>query len=176
MKKLIYALMAGFYLALMVPAAVWAGEPSGPYMGSKAFERMKDLVGVWEGTSNMPKEGEKVKVEYRLSSGGSTIVETLLPGTPHEMVTVYYDNKGKLAMTHYCALANQPTMKLRKEDPKSLDFTFSGGANIDPKKDAYMGAVTITFVDKDRIVEKWTLFKGGKKQETSVFELSRVAQ
>ena len=176
MKKSIYALVAGVYLLFVGLPMAYAGEHSHlPYSGSKEFERMKELAGVWEGTSNnMPKEGGKVRVEYRLSSGGSSIVETLFPGTPHEMVSVYFDNKGQLTMTHYCALRNQPRMKLQKADAQNLNFMFAGGTNIDPKKDAYMRSLTITFVDKNRIVEKWTLFAGGQEKETSVFELSRV--
>ena len=176
MKRSIYALMVSVFLLLIGSAIVLAGEHSlGPYSGSKGFERMKELVGVWEGTSNMGKGGEKVRVEYRLSSGGSSIVETFLPGTPHEMVSVYYDNKGQLTMTHYCALRNQPKMKLQKADGQNLNFVFVGGTNIDPKKDAYMHSLTISFVDKNRIIEKWTLFKEGKKQEESVFDLTRVS-
>ena len=175
MKKTIYALMAGVCLLLLGSAIVFAGEHSlVPYSGSKAFERMKELAGVWEGTSNMAKEGERVRVEYRLSSGGSSIVETLSPGTPHEMVSVYFDNKGQLTMTHYCALRNQPRMKLQKADAQNLNFVFAGGTNIDPKKDAYMHSLTITIVDKNHIIEKWTLFKEGKEQEKSIFELTRV--
>ena len=175
MKKTIYVVMAGVYLLLVGLTTTFAGEHAlGPYSGSKEFERLKGLEGVWEGTSNMSKEGQRVKVEYRLSSGGSSVVDTLFPGTPHEMVSVYFDNKGQLTMTHYCALRNQPTMKLQKADARNLNFMFAGGTNIDPKKDAYMRSLTITFVDQNRIIEKWTSFKGGKEEETSVFELSRV--
>jgi hypothetical protein len=176
MKKSIYALVAGVYLLFVGLVMAYAGEHSHlPYSGSKEFERMKELAGVWEGTSNnMPQEGGKVRVEYRLSSGGSSVVETLFPGTAHEMVSVYYDNKGQLTMTHYCALRNQPRMKLQKADAQNLNFMFVGGTNIDPKKDAYMRSLTITFVDKNHIIEKWTLFENGKEKETSVFELSRV--
>jgi hypothetical protein len=168
------AMAVTFLLFLGLTMADGADHSSAPYAGSKEFERMKELVGVWEGTANMPREGEKVRVEYRLSSEGSTIVETLLPGTPHEMVSVYFDNKGQLTMTHYCALRNQPRMKIQKADARNLNFMFAGGTNLDSKKDAYMRSLTITVVDKDRIVEKWTLFEGGKEKETTVFELSRV--
>jgi len=175
MKKSTYALGAGVYLLFIGLFMAYAGErPDLPYSGSKGFERMKQLAGVWEGTSNMPKEGEKVRVEYRLSSGGSTVVETLFPGTAHEMISVYYDNKGQLTMTHYCALRNQPRMKLRNADAQNLHFMFVGGSNIDPKKDAHMHSLTISFIDKDHIIQKWTLFVDGKEKETSVFELSRV--
>ena len=175
MEKAIYIPMVGIYLLLLGLAIAFAGEHSlGPYTGSKEFERLKELAGVWEGTANMLKEGEKLRVEYRVSSGGSSIVETHFPGTPHEMVSVYFDNNGKLTMTHYCALRNQPRMKLQKADAHSLFFMFAGGTNIDSKRDAYMRSLTIAFVDKNRIIEKWTLFKEGKEQETSVFELTRV--
>jgi hypothetical protein len=175
MKKSIYALAAVAYLLLVGFSMAYAGEHSNlPYSGSKEFERMKALVGVWEGTSNMSKEGEKVRVEYRLSSGGSSVVETLFPGTPQEMVSVYFDNKGHLTMTHYCALRNQPRMKLQKADAQNLNFMFVGGTNIAPKKDAYMRSLTITVVDRNHIIEKWTLFEDGKEKEMSVFELSRV--
>jgi hypothetical protein len=176
MKKSIYALVAGVYLLFVGLVMAYAGEHSHlPYSGSKEFERMKELAGVWEGTSNnMPQEGGKVRVEYRLSSGGSSVVETLFPGTAHEMVSVYYDNKGQLTMTHYCALRNQPRMKLQNADAQNLHFMFVDGSNIDPMKDAYMHSLTISFVDKDHIIQKWTLFVDGKEKETSVFELSRV--
>ncbi len=175
MKKSIYALAAGGYLLFVGLFVVYAAErPNLPYSGSKEFERMKELAGAWEGTSNMPKEGEKVRVEYRLSSAGSSVVETLFPGTAHEMISVYYDNKGHLVMTHYCALRNQPRLKLQNADAKNLYFIFAGGDNIDPMKDAHMHALTISFIDKDHIVQKWTLFVDGKEKETSIFELSRV--
>jgi hypothetical protein len=175
MKKSLYALVAGVYLLFVGLFMAYAGEHSRlPYSGSKEFERMKELVGVWEGTSNMPEESGKVRVEYRLSSGGSSIVETLFPGTPHEMISVYFDNKGQLTMTHYCALRNQPRMRLQNADAQNLHFTFVDGTNIDPMKDAYMHSLTISFVDKDHIIQKWTLFVDGKEKETSVFELSRV--
>ena len=174
-KKTICALLAGVLLLFFGSAIAFAEEQSlGPYSGSKGFERMKELAGVWQGTSNMAKEGERVRVEYRLSSGGSSIVETLFPGTPHEMVSVYFDNKGQLNMTHYCVLRNQPRMKLQKADAENLNFVFVGGTNIDPKMDTYMNSLTITSVDKNHIVEKWTLFKEGKEQENTVFELTRV--
>ncbi len=175
MRKSTYALAGGVYFLFVGLFTAYAGERSYlPYSGSKEFERMKELVGVWEGTSSMPKEGEKVKVEYRLSSGGSAIIETLFPGKADEMTSVYYDNKGQLTMTHYCALRNQPRMKLQNADDQNLHFLFLDGSNIDPRKDAHMHALTISFVDKDHIIQKWTLFVDGKEKGMSVFELSRV--
>jgi hypothetical protein len=162
-------------LLLVGSFMAYAGQGGGaPYSGSKEYERMKQLIGVWEGTSNMGKEGQTVRVEYRLTAGGSAIVETLFPGTPEEMVSVYHDKKGKLSMTHYCMLQNQPFMKLRKAGADTLNFVFAGGSGINPKKDAHMHALTISFVDKDHIVQNWTYFEDGKEKGVTRLNLSRV--
>ena len=176
MKRIAYILLVLPCLLLVGSFLAYAGEGQGaPYSGSKGYERMKQLVGVWEGTSNMGKEGQKVRVEYRLTAGGSAIVETLFPGTSDEMISVYYDDsKGRLSMTHYCMLQNHPHMKLLKAGADKLDFMFAGGTGIDPKKDTHMHALTISFVDKDHIVQNWTLFEDGKEKEVTRLNLSRV--
>ncbi|MEE9214278.1 MAG: hypothetical protein V3U54_05695, partial [Thermodesulfobacteriota bacterium] len=98
---------------LVLSISVYAGseeEMYKKYTGSPEYEKMKTLAGTWEGTSSMGEEGEKVTVKYEMTSADSAIVETLFPGTPHEMVSVYYDDNGKLSMTHYCMIKNQPNM------------------------------------------------------------------
>ena len=175
MKKTIHISVVVACLMFVGSSLAYAAHGGGgPYSGSKEYERMKQLVGVWEGTSNMGKEGQTVRVEYRLTAGGSTIVETLFPGTPEEMISVYYDRKGKLSMTHYCMLQNRPSMKLLKAEADKLDFTFAGGSGINPKRDPHMHALTVSFVDKDHIVQNWTLFEDGKEKEVTKLNLSRV--
>ena len=119
-------------------------------------------------------EGQPIRVEYRLTAGGSAIVETLFPGTSEEMISVYHDSSGKLSMTHYCMLQNQPHMKLLRAGTDRLDFMFAGGSNVDPKKDSHMHALTILFVDKDHIVQNWSFFEGGKEKSVTRLNLSRV--
>lgn len=164
----------GFILAGMV--VVHAGEHQiAPYTGSAEFEHMKQLVGVWEGTSDMGKAGEKVRVEYRLTAGGSALVETLFPGSGEEMVSLYHDQSGKLVMTHYCMLRNQPKMALAKADARSLELVFAKKGNvIDPTKEKHMHAVSIAFTDNDHIVQKWTLFDKGKDAGGVTLKLTRV--
>ena len=175
MKRITCGLIVFACLLLVGSVVAYAGEGRGaPYSGSKEYERMKQLVGVWEGTSNMGKEGQQVRVEYRLTAGGSAIVETLFPGTPEEMISVYHDNKGKLSMTHYCMLQNQPSMKVVKAGADSLEFSFAGGNGINPKKDTHMHALTISFIDKDHIIHNWTLFENGKEKGVTRLNLSRV--
>src|SRR5258708_4442203 len=91
-----------------------------PPKSSADFERLKSLIGVWQGTETGGHGPADVRVEYRLTAGGSALEEKLFPGTPHEMVSVYYDEDGKLGMTHYCMLGNHPRMTLTKSTAKEM--------------------------------------------------------
>jgi hypothetical protein len=163
-----------FSLACLIVAN--AGEyQSDSYTGSAEFERMKQLVGKWEGASDMGKADEKVNVEYRLTAGGSSLVETLFPGGAEEMVSVYYDQKGKLAMTHYCMLRNRPHMVLKKADAQRIELVFAKkGNDIDPAREKHMHALRITFADNDHITQKWTMFEKGKDTGQVTLTLTRV--
>jgi len=148
------------------------------YKGSHDFERLKQIVGVWEGMTIMNRgvdlEDQKVKLVYKLTSGGSAIVETLFADTPHEMVSVYHDKDGKLTMTHYCMLGNQPQMDLKNADEKSMDFELAPDSKINASKEPHMHALTISFVDNNNIVEKWTLYDQGEEKDSTSFKLTRV--
>jgi len=164
MRRVLSLLCTAVCFFLAGTVVTHAGEhQSAPYNGSPEFERMRQLVGAWEGTSDMGKAGEKVRVEYRLTAGGSALVETLFPGSGEEMVSVYHDQNGKLAMTHYCMLRNQPKMALTKADAQSIELVFAPkGNDINPAIEKHMHAVNIAFTDKDHIVQKWTMFDKGK--------------
>ena len=176
MKRMASLVIAAVCISLAGIAVCRAAEHRpAPYTGTKEFERMKHLVGTWEGTSDMGKEGEKVKVEYRLTAGDSALVETLNPGRADEMISVYHDRRGQLAMTHYCMFHNQPRMSLTKADAQTIELVFSGrGNDLDPEKEKHMHAVRFTFTDKDHLIQKWTLFEKGKEAGVVTFTLTRV--
>ena len=165
-------------VAVMALAAAKAGagmhDPQ-PQKGSKEFERMKTLAGVWEGTSTMMNgTGMPVRVEYRVTGAGSALVETLFPGTPHDMVTVYHDRNGALCMTHYCALGNRPHMALKGSTADTIEMELAPGGEVDANRDTHMHALKVTFDGADRIVHEWTLFDAGKKKDVSMFTFNRV--
>ncbi len=176
MRKVMALLCTAVCFFLAGPHITHAGEYlSAPYKGSLEFERVKQLVGAWEGISSMGKAGEKVRVEYRLTAGGSALVETLSPGSEEEMVSVYHDQQGKLAMTHYCTLRNRPHMTLAKSDSQSLELVFARkGNDIDPAKAKHMHAVSFAFTDNEHIVQKWTMFDKGKNAGEVEFKLTRL--
>src|SRR5690349_10162902 len=101
-------------MGLMVTGLVYAtvdGKMPEPKPGSPELEQIKALAGTWEGTAETDGKTEPAAIEYKVSSMGTVVVETLFPGTPHEMVSIYHDDEnGKLTMTHYCAIGNQPQL------------------------------------------------------------------
>ena len=105
--------VAAFLLVFGVTQAIAQEHEHKPYTGSKALERMKKLVGAWEGTMDMEGKGTmKSTLTYKLNAADSAIVETVFEGMPHEMTSVYHDDsKRRLTMTHYCAEHNQPNWR-----------------------------------------------------------------
>jgi hypothetical protein len=146
--------------------------------GAAQFEEMKKLVGVWKGTAAHGHEGEgEATVIFKLTGAGSALVETLFPGTGHEMVTVYHLDGDDLVLTHYCAVGNQPKMKaVRQGDPKKIEFRFHGGANIDPAKDLHMHDATIEFLDDDHFRAQWVSHSEGKAGPAAKFDMKRVKE
>src|SRR5258705_183016 len=149
MKKQIISVCAMLLLASAV--GLQAAETPAPKPGSPEFERMKALVGTWQGKTDMGNGPVDISVHYRLLAGGSVLEERVFEGTPNEMVSMYYDQGGKLAMTHYCMMGNRPGMVLKSADAKSIKFDFDKTCGINPTKESHMHALTITFEDEDTI-------------------------
>jgi hypothetical protein len=140
------------------------------------FEQMKTLVGKWTGKADMGQGPVDMLIEYRLLAGGSVLEERSFPGTPHEMVTMYYDLKGKLAMTHYCVLGNRPEMKFKSWDNKTrtMKFDFDPNCGINVKKESHMHALSITFDSADTITTSGIAIMDGKEQPPCATTLKRV--
>ena len=151
-----------------------AGEPSKPYVGSAEFEKLKSLAGTWQGSTDMGKGPMQITAQYRVTSGGSAVEERLFADTPMEMVTIYHEQNGKPALTHYCTLCNRPAMTLVKSDEKSLAFDLSKDSDIDVAKDKHMHSVAFTFDDANHYTQEWTLYEDGKAQPCHGFKMERV--
>jgi hypothetical protein len=165
------------FLLFGVPAcSQWGQRPEGEARSSPAlFEELKKLSGRWE-TGDADKDGKPDGVVvYRVTSGGSAVEETIFPGSPHEMVTLYNQDNGKLEATHYCMLGNEPRLEAVPEStPRKLVFRFKEGMNMDPGKDEYMGQLIMTIPDADHLKQEWSSFKAGKMEKSMVFEYQRV--
>jgi hypothetical protein len=116
------------------------------------LEKMKKLVGTWVEADKDGQPTDTVVSVIRVTAGGSAIHETLFPGQPMEMVSIYTADGPDLLLTHYCMLGNQPRMKASAKSPANqLVFQFAGGTNLDPKKDKHMHGATLTIVDADHL-------------------------
>src|SRR5436190_21853416 len=132
MKTNLTSLCTIFSLAASL---AFASEPPKAKPGSPEFERMKTLVGTWTGKTDMGQGPIDITVQYRLLAGGAVLEEKVFQGTPNEMVTMYYDKDGKLALTHYCMLGNRPGMVLKSADSKSIHFDFDKDCGINTEKE-----------------------------------------
>ena len=127
------------------------------------LERLKKLAGTWVAADKDGKPTDQIVSVIKVTAAGSAVQETLFPGQPHEMVSIYHRDGDDLVMTHYCALGNQPRMKADpKSPPNQISFKFAGGSNFDPAKDMHMHEGTLTFVDDDHIEFSGVAWKDGK--------------
>jgi hypothetical protein len=167
-------LAAATALGAATASAQAAASASSGLDAKAAFERLKQLAGDWEGTTDT-KDGSPAQIRYELVSNRSALMETMFPGTDHEMRSVYHMDGSDLVMTHYCALGNQPRMKLaaRASKPGELVFDFAGGTNFDPTKDPHVHAGKIRLVDADRIEAEWAFYQGSKAADVKRLFLAR---
>lgn len=141
------------------------------------FDKIKSMSGEWEVTKGPADHGHLgATVSYKVTAGGSAVLETMFGGTDHEMVTLYYMDGKDLTLTHYCMLQNRPKMRADSGTSTSkivfkCDENDKDNAKLEGED--HMRQVTITFVDADHMKADWVLYKGGKSDSTHSFELAR---
>ena len=173
MKTTITTVCATLLLAGV--AALNAAQPQiKPKPASPEFERMKALVGTWQGKTDMGEGPVDITVQFRLVAGGTILEERCFAGTPNEMITMYYDQGDKLAMTHYCIMGNRPAMLLKSSDAKSITFDFDKTCGINPAKESHMHALTIRFDDPDTYTASCKAIMDGKELPEHPTTLKRV--
>lgn len=134
------------------------------------LDRFKQLEGEW--TAKGP-HGD-MRVIYKVTSGGSVVMETIDPGSMHEMISMIHADGDAVLLTHYCMLGNQPHMKaMPKAGDNKIAFEFVKVTNVKSDKDMFMKSATYTFVDADTLKTEWTSSKDGKEGEKMVVELKR---
>ena len=86
-------LLSLFVAVLAVTALTADDKPEASKEAPKpnALKPFKDLAGVWIGHEMKDgKEGKEFRVEYKVTSGGTAVVETSMCGSEHEMITVIH--------------------------------------------------------------------------------------
>ena len=169
-----------FFVLLAIVSPVSAGTMT----AEQAFDQLKALAGTWEGEpegegAEAQAEAEaagRVTHEIQISAAGTVVMETMGPGTDHEMINMYHLDGEDLVLTHYCAGGNQPQMRLNKTDSSAdlLVFDFVGGTNLDPEVDNHIHSARIELVDGDHIESIWKAFSAGEEAATMTFHLARA--
>ncbi len=139
---------------------------------SAVFDKLKTLAGEWEAKTP---DGNLTRVTYRVTSAGSVLVETIMPGEPGEMVTLFHPDGETVLATHYCAGQNQPRMRAKAAsgEIKEIPFNFVDVTNLASPETEHMREVLFTFQDNDHFKAQWTS-RGNGKDSPMVFELKRV--
>jgi hypothetical protein len=145
-------------LAALISTAAVRAIPSGS--DAPAFDRLKALVGEWEGTGT---EGP-VKLTYTLVSGGSALMERLQSAKEPEMITMYSADGDHIVITHYCSAGNQPQMSTETMTGKAEKYAFSlvRVTGMKTKDEAHMVGLVLTLADKDHLTQEWTYEEKGK--------------
>ena len=165
-------ILRALVLSCAVPA--WSAAQGTVQPAASAFERLKALEGEWIDAEGAFGTKGAVAASYKVTGGGTAVLETFPVGTPGEMVTVYHTDGNDLILTHYCSAGNQPRMRAKTFDGRTLSFEFEGGTNIDPKVTSHMHSVTIEFLGPNEIRATWQNWsKGGPDSDRGVFKVVR---
>lgn len=153
---------------------LFCSSAAGQQASSPELEIMKSLEGRWEG-STTPGDPEAV-VTSMVTSRGTTVVETLFPGTRREMMTVYHDDEnGDLVMTHYCNAGNQPFLSLVESSDDRLQFELSpNDRTIDVEKEWHAHGLTLTISEDGTLAHDWRYWNDGQRQGGRNIQLVKV--
>ncbi|MGH8105558.1 MAG: hypothetical protein ACREO1_07445 [Arenimonas sp.] len=128
-----------FVLLALASFPAWPAED--PTM--LVFKQLSGLVGGWAGKSP---SGRENKVNYRLTAGGTVLVETWSLSSGRESMTMYHIDGETLIATHYCPQGNQPRLVLMPDDEK-LSFAFHDGTNLHIPGKAHQYSFWLKIID-----------------------------
>jgi hypothetical protein len=124
---------------------------------SPELEKIRSLAGRWEGTTFRESLGTRpIVVTYALTGAGSAVIETLFPGTPGEMTTVYHDDsRGRLVADHYCNAANQPRLRLMESNGERMYFVLAPDSDIKADLEAHAHELTLLVGADGSLTHDW---------------------
>ena len=147
---------------VLLLASMQAYAGSERVTADEALGKLKALAGKWDARV-MKEDGPRASVDFRVTSGGTAVMETLFAGTPHEMITMYTVEGEDLVARHYCAMGNQPTLRLdrARSNPGELVFAFD---KVTGKQDDHLHDGWIRLNGKDGFEASWNFKASGPKR------------
>lgn len=137
-----------------------------------AFAKLKALAGQWNGTVLTP-DGPAGSIVYKVSSGGHVVQQTLFPGTPHEMITMFTLDGDELVAQHYCSGNNQPRMKLNTARSTDAELVFDFVSVTGTNRKGHIHHAVIGVADGER-VETWSSMADDGTEQPKKFYVRRA--
>lgn len=125
----------------------------------EAFKQLHSLIGRWEGKFE---DGRSHSVSYRLTAGGTVLVETWTLAPGRESMTLYSMDSNNLIATHYCPQGNQPRLHFAGgSDSGRLSFEFRDGTNLQVKGKSHQHAFWIRILGENLFERSETYVDNG---------------
>lgn len=157
--------------ALSFNCLVFSQPNYGNVAAESAFEQLSSLAGDWEAKVE---KGPTLRVNYRLYSSGSALVQTFNTTGSNQTLTIFHLDGISLLATHYCAQGNQPKLRFVGSHKKgAFGFSFLDITNLDNPQDSHLSKMQIDIVDPDHITVSETYTSSGK-DDTSIRKFVRV--
>ena len=132
-----------------------------------AFARLGQLAVDWEGQFA---NGRRHSVNYRLSAGGTVLVETWALAPGRESLTIYYVDGDELLATHYCPQGTQPRLRLVDDADGKLSFALRDGGNLALAGKSHQQAFWLEFQGKDAYRRSETYVENGEAAQSGQAE------
>lgn len=178
-QKMLAAAMVAAVLAAPVQAEPdWrAGlTPITPAEAQRQFEKLKALAGRWEGSST---QGWKNTMVIRVIARGSAVLQTseFQDELGEGMATLYFMDRGRLMLTHYCEARNQPTLAANgvSADGKRISFAFLSGTGMANREQGHMDSVVMRIPGASEHSSRWTWYANGKESWMEDIRYRRIA-
>ena len=145
---------------------------------NSSFATMKALAGEWEGSiiTNPPEpsvQGKVAHVTLRVTSMGNALLHEMnIPGRPDDPITMFYQEDGRLILTHYCDAGNRPRMEGKPSSAgKGVEFSLLNVSGS--MEEGHMHGAAFSVIEPDHHTEDWTFMVPGKGPVQAHFDLRR---
>ena len=179
MKNKIITILSSLIFSIAMTAnespAVIGGVEMASGEKSVAFEQVRKKLGKWEGTMTQGATGAvfDVSYEFKLTSGGNTITETLVEDGV-EMLTTYSDDNGELVVRHYCGLGTEPVFSVSNLSDKAMSIKLDNSkADLHADHESFVTGMKWTMNSQNSITFENTVMLDGELT-SNIAQIKRV--
>ena len=172
---IVTSMMISFSFAAENDTTVIGGVEMPEVQNSNAFNQVKKKLGKWEGKMIQGLTGAvyDVSYEFKLTSGGNTITETIIEDGV-QMLTTYSDNDGDLVIQHYCVLGTEPIFKVVTLSKKAIAIKLDKSkSNLHAEHESFVTDMKWTMNSKDSMTFENTVMLDGELTKNKA-KLKRV--